>query len=50
MEEVDALAGRVILMNHGKLIRDTTLEELRKITPENDIEAAFRAITYEGER
>lgn len=50
MEEVDALAGRVILMNHGKLIRDTTPEELRKITPENDIEAAFRAITYEGER
>lgn len=50
MEEVDALAGRVVLMNHGKLIRDTTPEELRKITPENDIEAAFRAITYEGER
>lgn len=49
MEEVEALAGRVILMNRGKLIRDTTPGELRKITPENDMEAAFRAITYEGE-
>lgn len=49
MEEVSALAGRVILMNRGKLIRDTTPEELSKITPENDIEAAFRSITFEGE-
>lgn len=47
MEEVEAMANRVILLHRGKLIRDTTPQELKKITPDNDIEAAFRAITFE---
>lgn len=50
MEEVEAMADRVILLNHGKLIRDTSPEELKKITPDNNIEAAFRSITFEQRR
>lgn len=46
MEEVKAMANRVILLNDGKLIRDTTPEELSQMSPENDIEAAFRAATF----
>ena len=47
MEEVDALADRILLINNGKLISDTTPSELKKLTPVNDIETAFRAATYE---
>lgn len=45
MEEVAATANRVIMLNKGKLIRDTFPEELRKISPDNDLEEAFRKIT-----
>lgn len=47
MEEVKAMADRVILLNHGKLIRDTSPQDLIRSTPERDIEAAFRTITFE---
>ncbi len=47
MEEVEACAGRVLLMNHGKLICDTTPEGLKSLTPSNDIETAFRSITFD---
>lgn len=48
MEEVEALSNRVILLNHGKLVKDTTPEELKKLFPENDIETAFLKITNEN--
>ncbi len=47
MEEVAAFADRVLLLNHGKLICDTTPDGLRSLTPQNDIETAFRAMTYD---
>ena len=47
MEEVDAMADRVLLINKGKLISDTNPSKLKKLTPVNDIETAFRAITSE---
>ena len=47
MEEVEAYAGRVLLLNHGKLICDTTPEGLKSLTPSNDIETAFRAMTFD---
>ncbi len=47
MEEVEAFAGRVLLLNHGKLICDTTPGGLKSLTPANDIEAAFRSITFD---
>lgn len=31
MEEVEAMANRVILLHRGKLIRDTTPQELKKL-------------------
>lgn len=48
MEEVEALSNRVILLNHGKLVKDTTPGELKKLFPENDIETAFLKITNEN--
>ncbi len=45
MEEVSGTANRVIMLNKGKLIRDTTPEELQKISQENNLEEAFRKIT-----
>ena len=47
MEEVDAFSNRVILLNHGKIVKDTTPDELKKISPYNDIETAFRSITFQ---
>ena len=47
MEEVEAYASRVLLLNHGKLICDTTPDGLKSLTPTNDIEAAFRSITFD---
>lgn len=49
MEEVEAMADRVILLNHGKLVKDTTPQELKHLFPENNIEAAFYKITSEAE-
>lgn len=48
MEEVEAISTRVLLLNRGKLIRDTTPTELKKIAPNNDMASAFRQITNEG--
>ena len=45
MEEVDAVASRVILLNRGKLVRDTSPEELEKISPRGGIAEAFRQLT-----
>ncbi len=45
MEEVDALADRVILINHGKIIRNLSPERLKKTTSSGDIESAFRFAT-----
>lgn len=47
MEEVEALSNRVILLNHGKLVKDTTPDELKMLFPENNIETAFLKITAE---
>ncbi len=48
MEEVEAMADRVILLNHGKLVRDTSPQELKLLTPDHNIETAFRSVTEEG--
>lgn len=45
MEEVEAMAGRVILINHGRLICDTTPALLLQNTAASDIDEAFRALT-----
>ena len=49
MEEVEAMADRVILLNHGKLVKDTSPQELKALFPEHNIETAFFKITSEAE-
>ncbi len=44
MEEVEALADRVILLKDGKIVCDTTPEDLKKATPQNSIENSFCTI------
>ena len=46
MEEVEAMSNRVLLLNRGKLIRDTQPDELRHLSPDNNIAEAFRCITF----
>lgn len=48
LEEVSALASRVLLLNHGKLIQDTTTAKLSLLAPDNNLETAFRNITNKG--
>lgn len=47
MEEVEAMAGRVILLNHGRLVCDTTPELLKQNTASGDIAQAFLSLTAE---
>lgn len=47
MEEVETVASRVLLLNQGKLIRDTTPQSLKTLYPQNDIAESFRRITTE---
>lgn len=48
MEEVEAMADRVILINRGRLICDTTPHLLKQNTDSADIEQAFRALTTDN--
>ncbi len=41
MEEVEALADRVLMINEGKLICDTTPSEMKRVCAENSIEKSF---------
>jgi len=45
MEEVEALSTRVILINKGKIIKDTTTDELKTLSSSGSIDEAFRNIT-----
>ena len=45
LEEVEASANRIILLNKGKLIRDTTPQELKLSGNNYDIASAFRLMT-----
>lgn len=47
MEEVTALASRVLLLNRGKLVKDTTAVLLSELSPDNSLETAFRRITQQ---
>lgn len=44
MEEVSALATRVLLIKDGRLLCDTTPEDLKRIAPDNNIENSFCAV------
>ena len=44
MEEVEAIANRVLMIKGGKLVCDSTPDDLKKITPQNRIEESFYTI------
>ncbi len=44
MEEVDILADRVLMIKNGKIICDSTADNLKKFAAQNKIEEAFSAI------
>lgn len=44
MEEVEAMADRVLMIKDGKLVCDATPEDIKKATPENNIEHSFYTI------
>ncbi len=45
MQEVEAMCSRVILLNHGKIIADKTLEGLKQTSPNDSLETIFRNLT-----
>lgn len=45
MQEVEAMCSRVILLNHGKIIADDTLEGLKQSSPNDSLETIFRNLT-----
>ncbi len=49
LEEVEAISNRVLLLHKGKLIRDTSPQELKLSGNDFDIASAFRAMTGENE-
>ena len=47
MEEVENVASRILLMNKGKLICDTTPTSLKNLYPDKNIAETFRFMTSE---
>ena len=45
MQEVEAMCNRVILLNHGKIVADNTLDVLKKTSPNDSLETIFRNLT-----
>ena len=47
LEDVEAVATRVILLNEGKVVIDTTPKELKRVSARGDIAEAFHKLTKE---
>ena len=45
MEEVEAVSNRVLLIDKGRLIKDSTSAEIKKLSPDKDMSAAFQMLT-----
>ncbi len=45
MQEVEAMCSRVILLNHGKIVANNTLEGLKQSAPNDSLETIFRNLT-----
>ena len=45
LEEAEALASRVLVLNHGKLVEDTTVEHFKEIAPQGDLAQLFYNLT-----
>lgn len=44
LEDAD-MANRVIMLSHGRLVRDTDIETFKKVSRNRDISEAFRIIS-----
>lgn len=45
LEEAEALSTRVLLLNHGKLIADTTVTEMKRKAPDKNLSELFYNLT-----
>ena len=45
LEEADALASRVIVLNHGKIVSDTTVAKFKKEAPKGNLAQLFYNLT-----
>lgn len=48
MQEVEAMCSRVIIIHHGKIVADETMNDLRLKYSGQSLEETFRALTKEG--
>lgn len=49
MEEVEAIAERVVLINKGHLVWNGSPQELKQISPDGTLDTAFRTLTEGGQ-
>jgi ABC-2 type transport system ATP-binding protein len=47
LQEVEALCDRVIIINKGKLVADSSLRELKSLAAQDSLEEIFRTLTRE---
>jgi len=45
MEEAEKIAGRIAIIDHGKIVMSGTSDELKKNTSTNSLEEAFLKLT-----
>ena len=48
MEEVEAIADRVVIISKGNLIWDDKPAELKDLSPDGSVDTAFRLLTKGG--
>lgn len=50
LDEAQAVATRIILINHGKIVISGTLKEILEKTKKKNLEAVFKYLTQKGDR
>ena len=45
LEEAEALKSRIVLLNHGKLIADTSVDEMKNKSPDKSLSELFYDLT-----
>lgn len=49
LEEIEALSSRVIILNEGRLIKDTSFSALKKEAPDGELSKLFYQLTQQGD-
>ena len=50
MQEIEALADRLVIISRGRVVADASIEELRGLTGRADLEEVFMALTTAAAR